>query len=119
MNDLYESIANLCREFESGSVLNDYIKAKAEAEADKESWAKIREFQKLHIQVNEKEARGEEDFGLRRHASSLYFELLRTPVCARFINSENRLLSHLKYYDSSIKEVLKRKGIYGFGSEEK
>ncbi|MCD7905928.1 MAG: YlbF family regulator [Clostridiales bacterium] len=118
MEDLYNSIANVCREFENSSVLSDYLAAKAEVEADKESLSKIREFQKLHLKVNEKEAKGQEDFGLRHHASTTYFELLRTPVCARFINAENRLLSHLKYYDDCIKGVLKKKGINGFGGDE-
>ncbi|MCC8098105.1 MAG: YlbF family regulator [Eubacterium sp.] len=118
MKDLYDSIASLCREFENSSVLNDYIEAKAEAEADQESWAKIREFQKLHIKINEKEAKGEEDFGLRHHVSTTYFDLLRTPVCERFIKAENRLLSHLKYYDGCINGVLKKKGINGFGGDE-
>ncbi|MCD8089888.1 MAG: YlbF family regulator [Clostridiales bacterium] len=119
MSNLYNSIANVCREFETSTVLNDYINANAAAEADREGWAKIKEFQKLHIKINEKEKNGEEDFGLRHHASTIYFDLLRTPVCANFLNAENRLLSHLKYYDASIKELLRKKGISGFGSEDK
>ncbi|MCC8014638.1 MAG: YlbF family regulator [Eubacterium sp.] len=114
----YLNFEDACRDFENSPVLKDYISATAEIEKDRELFAKMREFKNLHVKLHEKEKNGENDFGMRHHASTVYYDLLRIPTCEKFLKAEQRLLNQLKFYDTIINDSLKKNGILGFGGDE-
>lgn len=113
----YSSFDDACRDLENSTALNEYVKAKADVLKDRELLAKIREFKNLHVKLHEKESRGENDFGMRHHASTIYFDLLKNPLGEKFLKAENRLLGELKYYDMIINDTLKKNGVLGFGGD--
>ncbi len=119
MSDLKERFDGVYKCLEESDLLAEYIDARNKAIENKAVWAKIVEFQKLHKRLCEREAAGDHDFGFLHHVSSTYHRLMMEPVSGRFLHAENELLGLLKYIEKGIDRVLMKKGILGFGSEEK
>ena len=118
MKDVITGFDEAYKGLENSDIISEYLDAKEKAKEDKEIWAKIREFQKIHTKLSEQEKRGETDFGYLHYASSTYFSLLRNPIAERFFKAENELLKVLKHIEKGIDEILVRNGIKEFGSEE-